>query len=162
LDLAWLRDIFEPTTRGYTKRVYRLLILDSYRSHSTPEFDLFTKEQSIITLCIPPYSSHLLQPLDVSCFSGLKRSYRQELEQLIYIGYNYIDKSDFLAIYLAACKENITTKTSCSRFAATGLVLYNPDRVLSKLNTQLQTPTPLLPLQSKSNRFPKHLIILPT
>ncbi|KFY19052.1 hypothetical protein V493_08171, partial [Pseudogymnoascus sp. VKM F-4281 (FW-2241)] len=30
-------------------------------------------------------------------------------------------------------------------FAATGLVPYNPERVLSKLNTQLRTPTPPLP-----------------
>jgi hypothetical protein len=32
--------------------------------------------------------------------------------------------------------------TVCNGFAATGLVPYDPERVLLKLNTQLRTPTP--------------------
>jgi hypothetical protein len=37
-------------------------------------------------------------------------------------------------------------------FAATGLLPYDPDRVLAKLNTQLRTPTP--PLASESSLGP--------
>jgi hypothetical protein len=36
-----------------------------------------------------------------------------------------------------------------SGFAATGLVPYDPERVLSKLNTQLRTPTPPPPPTTK-------------
>jgi hypothetical protein len=75
LGLAWLTDVFHPHTKDYTKGVYRLLILDGHGSHVMPEFDLFCKDHCIITLCMPPHSSHLLQPLDISCFAGLKRSY---------------------------------------------------------------------------------------
>ncbi len=57
-------------------------------------------------------------------------------------GVNYIDKPDFLTAYLAARIEAMVTKTIRSGFAAIGLVPYDPERVLSKLNIQLQTPTP--------------------
>ena len=43
---------------------------------------------------------------------------------------------------MTACTEALTSDTIRSGFAATGLVPYDPERVLSKLNTQLRTPTP--------------------
>ena len=91
---------------------------------------------------MPPHSSHLLQLLDVSCFSVLKRLYRQQIERLMRNGVNYIDKQDFLEAYLAAHKETMTSANIHSSFAAAGLVPYDPERVLSKLHTQLKTPTP--------------------
>jgi hypothetical protein len=71
LGLIWLADVFEKYIKDRIKGIYRLLILDGHGSYSTPEFDLFCKDYNIITLCMPPHSSHLLQPLDVSCFAGL-------------------------------------------------------------------------------------------
>ncbi len=75
LGLTWLTDVFEKHTKDRTGGVYRLLILDGHGSHVTPEFDLFCKDHNIITLCMPPHSSHLLQPLNVNCFVVLKCSY---------------------------------------------------------------------------------------
>lgn len=46
-----------------------------------PEFDQYCLNHSIILLCMPPHSSHLLQPLDVGCFATLKRSYGRLVEQ---------------------------------------------------------------------------------
>ena len=88
------------------------------------------------------HSSHLLQPLDISCFAFLKRLYRRQIEDLMRVGVNYINKSDFLLAYFTARTESLTLNTVRSGFAATGLVSYNLERVLSKLNTQLRTPTP--------------------
>ncbi len=58
------------------------------------------------------------------------------------VGVSYINKSDFLLAYLIARIESLTSNTIRSGFIAARLVLYNPERVLSKLNTQLRTPTP--------------------
>ena len=55
---------------------------------------------------------------------------------------NHIDKSDFLPAYFTARTESLTSDTIRSGFRAAGLVPYDPERVLSKLNTQLRTPTP--------------------
>ncbi len=134
--------MFHPYTKDCTKGVYRLLILNGHGSHVTPKFDLFCKDYYIITLYMPPYSSHLLQPLNVSCFIVLKRLYGRQIKDLIRVGVSYINKSDFLLAYLTARTEALTLNTIRSRFAAAGLVPYDPEYVLSKLNTQLRTPTP--------------------
>jgi hypothetical protein len=126
--------VFEKHTAHRTRGVYRLLILDGHSSHLTPEFDLFCAEHSIITLCMPPHSSHLLQPCNVSFFAVLKRLYGQQIQEYMRNRVNHIDKYDFLPVYRIV---NIQ-----SSFVATGLVSYDPERVLSKLYTQLKTPTP--------------------
>lgn len=91
---------------------------------------------------MPPYSSHPLQPLDVSHFAVLKPSYGRQFEEYIRVGINHIDKLDFLTASVSASREVIALDIIRSEFAATGLVLYDPDQALSKLNTQLWTPTP--------------------
>jgi hypothetical protein len=124
--------------------VYRLLIINGYGSYLTPEFDLFYKENLIITLCIPPYSLHLLQPLDVGCFAGLKKLYGGEVERLMQAGVNHIDKDDFLNSYKTAHTQAFNSRNIYSNFTAAGLVPYSPERVLSRLNVELRTPTPPL------------------
>jgi hypothetical protein len=152
LGLTWLKNVFEKHTAHRTKGVYRLLILDGHGSHLTPEFDLFCQEHSIITLCMPPHSSHLLQPLDVSCFAVLKRSYGQQIGVYIRSSVNYIDKPDFLQVFYTTRTEAISKANIQSGFTATGLVPDDPKRVLSKLYTQLKTPTP--PSSSHASQAP--------
>ena len=144
LGLIWLQDIFEKHTAHRTRGNYRLLILDGHGSHGTPEFDLFAREHRIITICMPPHSSHLLQPLDVGCFAVLKRLYGQQVQSLIRNSISHIDKPDFLEAYHYAHKATMSLANIASSFAATGVVPYDLDRVLSQLNIQMRTPTPPL------------------
>jgi hypothetical protein len=72
----------------------------------------------------------------------LKQYYGQEVEKLIRVGTLYIDKPDFLLGYITAQNKTFTENTIRNAFAASRLVLYNPDRILEKLNTRLHTPTP--------------------
>jgi hypothetical protein len=73
--------------------------------------------------------------LDVTCFTVLKGLYGREVEDLMRAGINHINKPDFLTAYLSARKESMAINTVCNGFAAIGLVLYNPEQVLLKLNT---------------------------
>jgi hypothetical protein len=120
----------------------RLLILDSHESHHSLEFQELCKENNIYTLCMPPHSSHLLQPLDVGCFSPLKRAYSREIEDLIRHHINHITKLEFLPAFKAAFQRSFTSANICSAFRGAGLVPLQPDVVLSKLDVQLRTPTP--------------------
>jgi hypothetical protein len=79
------------------------------------------------------HSSHLLQPLNVACFSALKRSYGKLVERQMSLGVNHVNKVDFLLLYQHAQAETITSSNAYSGFAATGIVPFNPDRVLSRL-----------------------------
>ena len=112
---------------------YRMLILDGYRSYLTAEFDHTCTENNIILICMPPYSSHLLQPLDVGCFVVLKRHYGQLVEQRMRLGFNHIDKIDFLTAFPRARTVAYKAQTIQNSFTATGLVPFNLDRVIQQL-----------------------------
>ncbi|EED19603.1 pogo transposable element, putative [Talaromyces stipitatus ATCC 10500] len=142
ITLDWLQKHFIPLTRTRTVGRYRLLILDGHGSHPTPEFDATCIENNIISLCMPAHTSHLCQPLDVSIFSPLKKSYYKHVEYRTRLGFSHIDKLDFLEAFLRARTEAYKTTSIQNGFAATGLVPLNPGRVLEKLNIQLKTPTP--------------------
>jgi hypothetical protein len=130
--------------------VRRLLILDGHESHHSLQFQELCKENNIYTLCMPPHSSHLLQPLDVGCFLSLKRAYSHEIEALIRHHINHITKLEFLPAFKAAFEQSFTSANICSAFRGTGLVPLQPDVVLSKLDVQLRTPTPEAPWEAKT------------
>jgi hypothetical protein len=49
---------------------YRLLIMNGYDSHCTLDFIQYCHSHKIIPFCLPPHTTHLLQPLDVVLFSA--------------------------------------------------------------------------------------------
>jgi hypothetical protein len=55
---------------------------------------------------------------------------------------NHIDKNEFLTIYTRVRTAALSERNIKSAFRATGLVPYDPEQVLSRLNTQMKTPTP--------------------
>ena len=72
--LDWIKH-FDFHSAPRTKGKYRLLILDGHESHHSTEFELHCQQNNIITLCMPPHSSHYLQLLNVGCFGLLKQVY---------------------------------------------------------------------------------------
>jgi hypothetical protein len=82
---------------------------------------------------MPAYTSHILQPLDVSCFSPLKKAYGSQIENKMRLGINHITKEEFLPAFSIAHQQTMTVKTISSSFRATGLVPFNPERVLENL-----------------------------
>ena len=133
---------FNQYTLNRTQGRYRLLILDGYESHHSTEFELYCKTHNIITLCMLAHSSHKLQPLDIGCFGPLKIAYGQQIEWLIRARINHIIKTSFLCAFREAFFISMTEKNIKSGWAGSGLVPYNPDRVISRLDIQLRTPTP--------------------
>jgi len=77
IGLQWAQH-FEKHTRSKTIGSKRLLILDNHKSRISLEFRSFCEENNIILLWMPPHSSHLLQPLDVGCFSPLKTAFSKQ------------------------------------------------------------------------------------
>ena len=148
LGFEWLQEIFEKYTFPQTAGRYRLLVLDGHSSHATASFDHFCMERRIIPLYMPPHSSHLLQPLDISCFAPLKHYYGQKIREMAQNGIHAIDKMDFLSIYTKIHGRAFSTTNISSGFTAAGLIPLKPERVLAKLN--IKTPTP--PSSSSSNQ----------
>jgi hypothetical protein len=55
---------------------------------------------------------------------------------------NHISKLEFLCAFREAFVASMTEKNVRGGFAGAGLVPYDPERVLSKLDVKLRTPTP--------------------
>ena len=55
---------------------------------------------------------------------------------------NHISKVDFLCAFREAFFASMTEKNIQGSFTGAGLVPYDPERVLSKLNVHVRTPTP--------------------
>ena len=142
IGLIWLKEVFHKHTKDRTVGTHRLLVLDGHNSHVSPEFDRFCLDHQIVVLCMPAHSSHLLQPLDVGCFSVLKQSYGCLVEQMMGCGVNHIDKQEFLPLYKQARQAALHRKNIQTGFAVTGLVPYGPERVLAQLHAEYQTPSP--------------------
>jgi hypothetical protein len=140
LGLEWVKH-FNRHTETCTIGAWRLLILDGHRSHATPDFDQFCTDNKIITLCMPAHTSHLLQPLDVSCFSPLKTLYGHEVAELARQSVYHVDKLDFLWIYKKIRGQALSDANARAGFQATGLIPFSPERVLSSL-TVVRTPSP--------------------
>uniref|UniRef100_A0A8C2ZHE7 HTH CENPB-type domain-containing protein n=1 Tax=Cyclopterus lumpus TaxID=8103 RepID=A0A8C2ZHE7_CYCLU len=52
-----------------------LLLMDGHQSHLDPELVRAAQREGVILLCLPPHTSHILQPLDVSFFGPLKADF---------------------------------------------------------------------------------------
>ena len=89
---------------------------------------------------MPPHSSHLLQPLNISYFAPLKRAYRCQAKALMRNNVNYINKTLFLLYFITAYKAAIIRNNILGGFRGAGLVLFDLEAVILKLNIRLHTP----------------------
>ena len=94
---------------------------------------------------MPPHSSHYTQPLNVGCFSVLKRAYGDLVKTMIAVRVHHIDKPTFLELLFKARKKTFTSTNIKSSFSATGVIPFNPSQVLNRLQIAVRTPSPPAP-----------------
>jgi hypothetical protein len=151
LGLEWLKH-FDRRIADRSVGSYCLLILDGHESHHSVQFERYCEANKIVTLCMPVHASHLLQPLDVGCFGPLKKAYGREIENLIKRSVHHISKTEFFPAFAAAFQATMTEKNIRGAFRGAGLVPFDPESVISKLDVQLRTPTP--PVEEASQAQP--------
>jgi len=137
IDLIWLKTVFNEHTKVCTVEQYWLLILNDHKSHMISEFNWFCLNNTIIILCMSLHLSHLLQSLNVSCFSLLKHTYEHKVKICMQLEHNYIDKLDFLKAFKSVCAAALSSSNIYSRFAAAELVSYDSEWVLLCLQLKL-------------------------
>jgi hypothetical protein len=154
IGLQWIQH-FENHTRMKTIGSKRLLILDNYGSHTTPEFTSFCIKNNIVLLWMPPHSSHILQPLDVACFGPLKQAFSKQTQHLIRNHIFHINKSTFIDAFKAAYFESITPQNIQAGFRGSGLYPFNPEDVLSRLDPSFLSPLSAASQGSWCTKTPK-------
>jgi hypothetical protein len=120
--VEWLEKVFIPLTQPSRPEEKRLLVLDGHGSHETTDFMYLCFQHNIHLLFLPPHTSHVLQPLDLSVFSSMKRSYRKEIGFLSSLtDSSPVGKQNFLICYQKARKDALSISNIKSGWKASGL-----------------------------------------
>lgn len=118
----WLQDAFVPykiKEVGDNQPV--VLFMDGHASHLTYTTVNCAKSNNIILICLPPNSSHALQPLDVAYFSPLKKVWRNILRNFFRESrLQSIDKAVFPSL-LKSLMEKSKAENIHSGFLGAGL-----------------------------------------
>jgi hypothetical protein len=148
--INWLHKIFIPETQPADGEV-RMLVMDGHGSHISVDFLFDCKKANIQLVFLPPHSSHVTQPLDLTCFSPVKSKYRQAIADLASLDdAAKVKKWRFIECYRFARDEGLTPKTIRAGFKAAGLVPLNPSIVLQSSHVfrpplGVTTPPPITP-----------------
>lgn len=108
-----------------------LLLLDGHLSHYGPEFIQLACEKGVIVFCLPPHLTHILQPLDSSCFHCLKTYWDQACDQFMssHPG-QIVTVYQFSELLAKAWAQAMTPSTIVSSFKNTGVFPLNRRAVI--------------------------------
>jgi hypothetical protein len=83
---------------------------------------------------MPAYISYLLQPLNIRCFSILKKVYSKEIEYLIRYSITYILKTKFFPAFYTTFKATFTESNIKGGFKGARITPLNLKTIILKLN----------------------------
>ena len=135
----WFFKIFLPHVVGVGGP--KLLIGDNLSSHLSPEVVASCSEHNIRFVTIPPNSTHICQPLDVSVFRPLKRLWRSKLDiwRKLSRCSGTISKEAFPRL-LGDVLAKLDGKHLIAGFCASGIVPLGSAQVLKRFAGQTSDP----------------------
>ncbi|KAJ6256465.1 hypothetical protein Dda_8327 [Drechslerella dactyloides] len=137
LALKWLEHCFQPKSAQVagpsSNRSQRMLILDGHGSHVSTAFIDYCRQQRILLLCLPPHSTHYLQPLDIGLFSHYARAYSDAVSSFCRYGGTGIGKREFIDLIAPVRQVAFTEKAITGGWKGAGLLPFDPLYVLNKI-----------------------------
>lgn len=135
-----------------------LLLLDGHSSHYHPGTIELAALQKVVLFCLPPSTTHLLQPLDKGVFGPLKSYWSQECQEFLrkHPG-QVVTEYSFMKIFYQAFSRAMSLNNIVSAFRTTGVYPFNPSAVstfdMGKKSQRLaeETGLPFLPLLSPAH-----------
>ena len=119
--------------------------MDNHISHLSPDIISLAQENNVELLCLPPHSTHLLQPLDKGYFNLLKSQMAEISVALGYAGTRLVPREKFPKILQFAMSKISGSKVAAS-FRGTGIYPYNSKAANNPIKSQ--------PVQSTSPEKP--------
>jgi hypothetical protein len=141
----WLTTQFEPLTRRNDGK-RRLLVINRHSSYYTTRFLAFYITKKIDLALLPPHTSHIIQPLDIACFSPLKTMITSEVDVIFRKSVTNLLRVEWTSAYIRARARCFKPYTIEAVFRKAGIYLLDPEIILSTL----PTPRATLPLGSNS------------
>ncbi|RKK15601.1 hypothetical protein BFJ66_g18058, partial [Fusarium oxysporum f. sp. cepae] len=154
--LEWLEKVFLPQTAPADPADARLLIVDGHGSHATEEFMAKCYLNNVYLLFLPAHCSHVLQPLDLGCFSSLKAAYRTLVgEHTALTDSTRVGKQRFLDFYARAREIGFRKENIRSGWRAAGLWPVNINKPLASRWVMVLTKSALPPSETHDIVTPK-------
>ncbi|KAM5529011.1 transposase [Fusarium oxysporum f. sp. phaseoli] len=153
---ATLEKVFLPQTAPADPADARLLIVDGHGSHATEEFMAKRYLNNVYLLFLPAHCSHVLQPLDLGCFSSLKAAYRTLVgEHTALTVSTRVGKQRFLDFYARAREIGFRKENIRSGWRAAGLWPVNINKPLASRWVMVLTKSALPPSETHDIVTPK-------
>jgi hypothetical protein len=99
---------------------------DGHRSHETIELREAAEKAAIHLFCIPPHTSHRLQPLDVGVFGPLQRAWQKRCLRYLASTGESVTRRNVVKEYMAARTESITDELITMAWRKSGIRPLNP------------------------------------
>ena len=97
------------------------LLVDGHSSHIDLDVSNFCRANGILLYCLPPHTTHVLQPLDVGFFSPLKRSWHVAVTEYQQSEGKPVNKWSFAKVFKTAYHSVVKLSTIVNDFKACGI-----------------------------------------
>jgi len=160
LGLDYISKHFDPYTAPPRAEgpIWHMFIVDGHSSHVAYPVVEYGLDHNIVIYCLPPHTTHLMQPLDVACFAPLSRAHRTALQDFIYDNPGKpFGKPEFWDSLCIAREQALIKDNILGGYEATGIWPLRPEEVLdrvtaaevfSNLPSSLSTPVKLASMRS--------------
>ena len=78
--LEWFSKMYLPAIDHLLQTGPVVLFVDGHQSHLSLSLIRLAKEKGVHPYCLPPHSTHVLQPLDVGVYGPIKRAWKRILK----------------------------------------------------------------------------------
>ena len=127
LFVEWMKKVF---LKFATPQRPVLLIIDGHKTHLTLDVVDLAQSNGVILLCLPPHTTHSLQPLDVSVFKSLKDHFYRSVRAFCFVKKNFtVSKREFASVVKEPFEKSFSMSTIKSGFAKSGIFPFNPDAI---------------------------------
>ena len=136
LFMTWLNKIF---LKYVVSQRPVLLLVDGHKSHITLDVIDKCRENDITLFCLPPHTTHALQPLDIAVFKSLKDQYAKAVRSLSFSKKNFVvTKREFSKVVKSPFENAFSIPNIKAGFSKTGIYPLNHDAIAkSKMKPSL-------------------------
>ena len=133
--LSWFTKLFLPAVAHLTKTAPVFLIQDGHHSHISLELIRRARDNNIVILCLPPNTTHLLQPFDIAVFAPIKKEWKKILKQYkLETKRQKVSKEVFPSLLGKLWDSSLKPSHCRAGFRGAGLVPYSREHVLKELH----------------------------
>lgn len=106
-----------------------LLLVDGHKSHMSLPLSQSCEENQIFLYALPPNTTHMLQPADVSVFLPLKQQWKNTVTKWPENSNRTVTKVNFCQVFHEALEASDMTTAIKNGFRRCGLFPFNPNNV---------------------------------